>query len=42
MELFIFFFIGLVAFATLSLALGVDSRDAYRTERQLPLTSSWV
>jgi hypothetical protein len=42
MELFIFIFAALAAFATLSVALGADSRDSYRSERQLPLATPWV
>jgi hypothetical protein len=42
MELFLFIFIALAAFAALSVAFGADSRDSYRTERQLPLVTPWV
>jgi len=42
MELFIFIFIVLAVFAALSMALGEDSRDDYRNERQLPLVTHWV
>ncbi|HKB28962.1 MAG TPA: hypothetical protein VKC59_08060 [Candidatus Limnocylindrales bacterium] len=42
MELFLFLFIALAVFAVVSVALGEDSRDGYRTERQLPLATPWV
>ena len=42
MELFLFIFIALAAFAALAVTLGADSRDGYRSERQLPLATPWV
>jgi hypothetical protein len=42
MELFLFILIALVVFAALSVLLGADSRDGYRSERQLPLAAPWV